>query len=201
MTATEDQATVPRHLANRPDWQTGAQMRAQMLARAAAWLQGTDTGRTVLALALNADANLFDRVEQGRILTVDLYDRCMSGMDDLERLDAAAGPFTRPTRSGRSEAAYAGKEALRARVEGLAAALFVRPSVLALAVTHNSTLLHAGGGLSDAEFAAYDARLTAIEAALLSPQPQTGDADGEAHAEACSPPGHRNEGAAVHSAD
>jgi hypothetical protein len=193
MTESHDSA-VPSSVTPR-----GAGMRSELIARSDAWHVGRCVRRTILASALTGNTRFLDGLANGIPLTVEMYDRCMAGLDDLDRLDAVAGFFIEPSRRGRGKPAEATKEALRARVDSVAAAIGVRSPLVALAVTRDSTLIHANGCVSQAQYLAYERRLDAIEAAFAASR--TGDRDGEAEAGTTTSAGHRREGEAVHRPD
>lgn len=173
--------------------------RLYLLARAEKWCETTGTPHTILAQAISGNPGLLMQLP-GREITAETHARCMAGLDALAKLDAAAGAFVPPRRTGgRGDAAAAAKQALQARIDRVSEAIGLRAPLIALAVTHDSTLMSPRGGVSDAQFCAYEARLDRIEAAFTA---DTGDHNGEAIKEggpAPAPPaGHRDEGRAVH---
>lgn len=147
--------------------------RLALMARCNACCAGTGTPHTILALALTGNSNFFFRL-MTREMAADSLARCAAALDILEGLNAAAGTLTPPCRiGGRGARGAEAKDALRTVVERVAGRIGVRAPLVALAATHDSTLLHPRGGVSEAQFRTYAERLDRIEAAF------TGETDGE----------------------
>lgn len=191
------------------DWPRGAEFRAALIARCETWCAATGTPPTILGFAIAGDPSLLKRLTSGREFALDTYDRRMAALDMLDRLGALTGPLERPKRSQpgpRTADGIARKEVLMARLERVATEIGERTALVALAVTHDSTLQRPDGAVSDEQFTIYSARLDAIEAGWIHPQGGSNGTTGQAtegedgESESGEAERHRREGRTVHQA-